>query len=83
MTLVTVVRCERCRGTEHVIVGDGPPVCWPCVSLLGETAADPLTASPRLRETLAYLHADVVTLGETARGFPEWEWTAPWPGVRT
>jgi hypothetical protein len=75
-----VERCSRCHATEDLIAGDGPTVCRPCVSLLAEVADDPLAASPRLRDTLAELHADVIELVDVndAR-IVAWRWTAPWP----
>lgn len=76
-------RCTRCRGTEHLIGGDGEIVCRPCLSLLGDIARDPVAASPRLLEALQELHSDVVSLLRVAGDEPglEWAWIAQWPGV--
>ena len=74
--------CDRCRGTEHLIEGDGPTVCRLCVSLLTETAADPYTASPKLRGWLQELHSDIVQLVEQGHGAVEWVWSPDWPAPR-
>ena len=69
-----IARCDRCRSERHVIVGDGPPICYPCVGLLTDAAADPMSVGVRLRDVLAELHSDIVTLGETDAGAQAWEW---------
>ena len=66
--------CDRCRSPRHLIVGDGPSVCFPCVELLTNAAADPMSVSPALREVLVELHSDIVRLGETDAGAQAWEW---------
>jgi hypothetical protein len=68
------IACDRCRSERHVIVGDGPAVCRPCVDLLTDAAVDPMSVSERLRDWLRELHADMVTLVETEAGVPVWEW---------
>lgn len=67
--------CDRCKSTEHLIVGDGPAVCFACVALLTGAAADPTSVTPRLRDVLRELHGDVVRLGEEDHGAQAWEWT--------
>lgn len=69
-----VPACDRCRAIIGVISGDGPPVCHDCVELLTGAAADPMSVSSRLRETLPELHSDIVRLGETDAGTQAWEW---------
>ncbi len=71
--------CDRCRGTEKLIVGDGPTVCGSCVELLSELAADPASATQRLRETMLELHGDVLALIQED-GVLSWSWTPQWPG---
>ena len=70
----SIARCDRCRSERHVIVGDGPPICYPCVNLLTDAAADPMSVTEKLRDWLAELHHDVVTLGEMDSGAQAWEW---------
>lgn len=71
---VSPIACSRCRSSKHVIVGDGLPVCFPCIELLTDAAADPMSVSEQLRGWLSELHADLVTLGESDAGVQAWEW---------
>lgn len=71
-------KCERCLATQDVIVGDGPSICSPCVAMLGEVAADPATASRRVREKLLEIHGDVLSLVRDGDVLA-WDWKAPWP----
>ena len=66
--------CDRCRSPRHLIVGDGPNVCFPCIELLTNAATDPMSVSPALREILSELHSDIVRLGEADHGAQAWEW---------
>lgn len=65
--------CDRCRSPRHLIVGDGPSICFPCVELLTAAAADPESVSLRLREVLSELHSDVVRLVDDDKVLA-WEW---------
>ncbi len=60
MHTLAPVRCDRCKSERHVIDGDGPSVCYPCVNLLTDAAADPMSVSEQLRESDA--------------GVQAWEW---------
>jgi hypothetical protein len=66
--------CDRCRRTDHLISGDGPTVCFPCVELLTGAALDPMSITSQLRDVLAELHGDIVRLGEADHGTVAWEW---------
>jgi hypothetical protein len=74
-------RCLRCNGAEHLVVGDGPVVCRPCIDLLGGIARDPLKAPARYLELLAELHGEVValTVARPDDAVLAWEWIAGWP----
>jgi hypothetical protein len=56
------VRCHRCNGVEHLIDGDGPLVCRPCIDMLGSIAADPHRADHRIVTALLQRHGDVLSL---------------------
>jgi hypothetical protein len=71
--VTTYQQCHRCRRTDHLIIDDGPTVCFECVALLTDAAADPIVITSRLRDTLADLHADVVQLVDDA-GTLSWAW---------
>jgi hypothetical protein len=66
--------CDRCRSVRHVIEGDGLAVCFPCIELLTNAAADPLSISAELRDVLSEIHADIVRLGDIDGGVQAWEW---------
>jgi hypothetical protein len=78
-------RCIRCAGTEHLIRGDGPIACRPCIDLLGGIAGDPERADNRILTALLRRHGDAIRLNRTpeVRGKASaplrWEWIAPWP----
>lgn len=79
--------CQRCTGTDHLVSGDGPLVCRPCVDLLGSIAADPSRADEHILTAVLELHGDVVHLARVpaiARGQTAglaWVWPESWPGV--
>jgi hypothetical protein len=78
-------RCRLCRGTEHLIHGEGVVVCRVCLMAVGEAAGFPTKAKPVAIDALAELHHDVVTLLRIATRDQDaelaWEWTAAWPGA--
>jgi hypothetical protein len=74
MVADTEARCDLCFSTSQLIVGDGDPlVCYTCVLERGAVAGNP-SVDIGLRDWLAALHVDVVTLGETPTGKPAWTW---------
>jgi hypothetical protein len=71
--------CQRCRGTDRLITGDGPIlVCRDCVELLGNVVSKPWECSERLLGELLELHSGSVKLARTASPPHElvWEWVA-------
>jgi len=56
--------CVVCHGSSRhpAIVGDGEPVCYPCILKLGRIAGDPMGADPNRLVELAAAHADVIEL---------------------
>jgi hypothetical protein len=69
--------CIVCRGSSlhPPIVGDGVPVCYPCVLSLGRFAAEPLQADPDRLVDLERAHGDVVELRPCEQHRACWAWT--------
>jgi len=80
-----MTRCHRCRGTRHLIEGDGPTVCLPCVDLLAGIANDPHRADDRILTALLERHGDVVRLeriqDEAGATEIHWAWADRWPAA--
>lgn len=70
--LIRKPECRHCKRTEHLVRGDGPAVCFPCIGVLTEAAADPSAVSKTLRDELMKRHALTLALTENAKGQPEW-----------
>lgn len=71
-------RCIHCQSRQHVVLGDGRPVCSPCILRLGAVAGKPLLADTFELEALRAMHADVVTL-DTVKSHLSWTWVDTWP----
>jgi hypothetical protein len=78
-------RCVACESAEHLVEGDGAPVCRVCIDELGHAAGDPIRSEVELLQALADRHRDVVSLTRVASNTEplrfEWAWTDRWPGV--
>lgn len=74
-------RCRRCNGSEHLIEGDGLPICRPCIDQLGSVAGDPHVTTHRILATLQERHGDVTRIARTAGHDSRmvWLWTDEWP----
>lgn len=68
--------CIVCHGsTRHpAIVGDGEPVCYPCILSLGRIAGDPMSADADQLVELELAHADVVGLAACEQHGACWKW---------
>lgn len=76
-------RCRKCAGREHLIEGDGPPVCRPCIDQLGAIAGDPHVTTHRVLEALQERHGDVTRIVRTAGHDSRmmWDWAGAWPAA--
>lgn len=74
-------RCVMCAGASgHTpIVGDGHPICYPCLLRAGDAAADPDRLGSATIALLDSAHGDVVDLAMDRAGHLRWVWTGAWP----